>query len=281
MKLEEKYQALLLYIRDLESVAIGYSGGVDSSFLLAAAKDAVGDRALGVIGRSVTYPEKEMNEAIALAEKIGAKTVVIDTDEINDPAFYTNPPTRCFACKSTLFKGVWEAARSAGIKYVLEGSNADDAGDFRPGMDAARGLLVKAPLLDLKFTKEEIRAMSKELGLPTWNKPAMACLSSRVPFGQIITVEKLSRIEKAEMALRSLGFVQLRVRDYDDLCRIEVLAAELTRFAEDDMRKKAVAAMKDAGYRYVCLDLEGFRSGSMNAALSDDERAKARDKGRK
>jgi uncharacterized protein len=273
---EEKYAQLLGLIRELSAVAIGYSGGVDSTFLLAAACAAIGDRAVGVIGRSPTYPQGEMEEALRIADGIGARVIVVDTDELSDPAFFNNPPTRCFACKSTLFKEVWKVAREQGCTCVMEGSNADDISDFRPGMDAARGLQVRAPLLELGFTKEDIRAVSRRLGLPTWNKPAMACLSSRIPWGQKITPARLRRIETAEGSLKKLGFVQLRVRDYDDLCRIEVAPEAVARFARDELREQVVAAMKDAGYRYVCVDLEGFRSGSMNAVLTEEARRDAR-----
>ena len=274
--LNEKYNALVAYISDLKSVAVAYSGGVDSTFLLAVATRTLKDNAVGVIGRSPTYPKREQEDAIRIAREMGARIHFIDTDEINDDAFNTNPPTRCFVCKNTLFKGIWAAAHELGCDYVLEGSNSDDLGDFRPGMDAARQLNVKAPLVELNFTKDEIRALSKELALPTWNKPAFACLSSRVPWGQPITLKKLSRIEKAEYALRDLGFSGIRVRDYDDLCRIEVPPGDIPRFAEESLRNNVVTQLKDAGYRFVCLDLEGYRTGSMNETLTPETRINAR-----
>jgi pyridinium-3,5-biscarboxylic acid mononucleotide sulfurtransferase len=273
---KEKYDDLVTSITGLKKVAVAYSGGVDSTFLLAVATRALGDNAVGIIGRSPTYPQREQEDAIRIAREMGARIHFIDTDEINDDAFRTNPPTRCFACKNTLFKGVWAAAEELGCEYVLEGSNADDLGDFRPGMDAARKLKVKAPLVDLKFTKEEIRALSKEMGLPTWNKPAFACLSSRVPYGQPITIKKLGRIEKAEYALRDMGFVGIRVRDYDDLCRIEVPPADIDRFVEPSLRTAVVTQLKDAGYKFVCLDLEGYRTGSMNETLTPEVKLNAR-----
>lgn len=274
--MSEKYDALVSYIIDLESVVVAYSGGVDSTFLLAVATKAIGDKAVGVIGRSPSYAQREQAEAVTLAKQMGARIHLIDTNEMEHEAYNTNPPTRCFACKTILFEGVWQAADELGCRYVLEGSNADDLGDFRPGMDAARKLRVKAPLVDLKFTKDEIRALSKEMGLPTWNKPAFACLSSRVPYGQPITIQKLERIEKGEYALRDMGFNGLRVRDYDELCRIEVPPAEIGRFLDDAVRTSVVTKLKEAGYKFVCLDLEGYRTGSMNESLSTDVKINAR-----
>lgn len=276
--MKEKYNALLDYIKELESVAVAYSGGVDSTFLLAVATKAVGEKAVGVIGRSPSYARREQEEAIALAKKMGARIHFIDTNEIEDESYNTNPPTRCFTCKTVLFEGVWKAADELGCKYVLEGSNADDLGDFRPGMDAAKKLRVKAPLVDLKFSKDEIRALSKEMGLPTWNKPAFACLSSRVPYGQPITVQKLGRIEKGEYALRDMGFNGLRVRDYDELCRIEVPPGEIAKFIEEETRARVVKNLKDAGYKFVCLDLEGYRTGSMNESLTAKTKDDARNR---
>ena len=272
----EKYDALVSYIKDLGSVVVAYSGGVDSTFLLAVATRAIGDKAIGVIGRSPSYARREQDEAITLATQMGARIHFIDTNEIEDASYNTNPPTRCFTCKTILFEGVWKAADELGCQYVLEGSNADDLGDFRPGMDAAKKLRVKAPLVDLKFTKDEIRALSKEMGLPTWNKPAFACLSSRVPYGQPITIQKLGRIEKGEYALRDMGFNGLRVRDYDDLCRIEVPPGEIAKFMVDDTRHEVVRKLKAAGYKFVCLDLEGYRTGSMNESLTAKTKDNAR-----
>lgn len=271
-----KYKSLLRYLKNLHSVAVAYSGGVDSSFLLAASVEALGDKVVGVIGRSPTYPKREMDDAVMLAQKIGARIEFIDTDELSKPTFNTNPPTRCFECKSTLFSGVWHVAKGRGIAHVLEGSNADDVGDFRPGMDASKQLNVKSPLVDLDFTKKEIRQLLKQMDLPTWNKPSFACLSSRIPYGQTITVEKLTRIEKAEYALRDLGFNQLRVRDYSDLCRIEIPAEHIEEISQSVVRTKVVGALKEAGYNFICLDLEGYRSGSMNETLSDSQKNNAR-----
>ncbi len=274
--IKEKHELLINYIKDLDTAAVAFSGGVDSTYLLAAAVEAIGDRAVAVIGRSPTYPKREMDEALSLAHQIGARHTFIDTNEIEKTEFNKNPPTRCFACKSTLFTGIWRVAENNGCRYVLEGSNADDIGDFRPGMDAARQLKVKAPLLELGFTKDEIRQLSRKMGLPTWNKPAFACLSSRIPYGKNITIEKLSRIEQAENFLRDQGFIQLRVRDYEDLCRIEVAPEDIEKLSLRETRSSVVEALKKIGYKFVCIDLEGYRTGSMNESLTTKQKTEAR-----
>jgi pyridinium-3,5-biscarboxylic acid mononucleotide sulfurtransferase len=263
----EKYQTLLNLLKQYESVAVAFSGGVDSTFLLAAAKEALGDKVVAVIGRSPTYPKRELDEAIRLAESLGARCEIVDTNEMDKPEFAKNSPSRCFHCKTTLFETVGNVAAKVGVKVMLEGSNADDTGDYRPGMAAAKQLGVKAPLLEAGLTKDEIRALSKEMGLPTWNKPAMACLSSRIPYGEAITLRRLSRIEQAEYALSDLGLSRLRVRDHGDVARIEVSPDRIADLAAADLRPKIVDALTKAGYQYVCLDLTGYRTGAMNEVL--------------
>ena len=267
----DRYQQLLRLLKRYESVAVAFSGGVDSTFLLAAAKEALGDQVIGVIGRSPSYPKRELEEAVRLAEALGAKYEIIDTDEMENPGYFENSPKRCFHCKTTLFETIGDVAHRVGMKVMVEGSNADDTGDYRPGMEAARKLGVETPLLDVGFTKAEIRDRSEKMGLPTWNKPAMACLASRIPYGESITPSRLSRIEKAEDALRDLGVASLRVRDHGEVARIEVAPDQIRVLAADDWRIKIVDALKEAGYQYVCLDLTGYRTGAMNEVLQKKE----------
>ena len=265
--MSEKFDKLTRLLKGYGGAAVAFSGGVDSTFLLAAAHRALGGRALGVIGRSPSYPKRELQAAIDLAETIGARYIIVDTDEMSKEEYASNPPNRCYHCKSTLFGIVKQVAEKEGLEEVLEGSNADDQGDYRPGMEAAKQLGVRAPLLEVGLTKDEIRALSKEMGLPTWNKPAMACLSSRVPYGETITLVKLGRIEMTENGLRDLGFSQLRVRDHGKVARIEVATEAIPVLAAPEMREKVVAVAKQAGYQYVALDLVGYRTGAMNEVL--------------
>jgi uncharacterized protein len=246
-----KLEQLKALLKSYESVAVGFSG----------------DRAFGVIGRSPTYPKRELEEAIRLATTIGARFEIVDTCEMDNPSFTENSPSRCFFCKSNLFEIIHGIAKKHGLKTMLEGSNADDTLDYRPGMEAAKKLGVKAPLLEVGLTKTEIRLLSKEMGLDTWNKPSMACLSSRIPYGETITVERLSRIEKAEAGIRELGLGQVRVRDHGDVARIEIEPSRIAEVAADGLRAKIAKAVKAAGYRYICLDLEGYRTGAMNEAI--------------
>lgn len=268
-----KLKHLETLLRSYESVAVAYSGGVDSTFLFAVAHNVLGNRALGVIGRSPTYPKRELDEAVRMAKDLGAAFEVVDTCEMDNPDFASNPSNRCFFCKSNLFEVVGKVAEKHGIHTILEGTNADDTGDYRPGMEAAKKLGVKAPLLEAGLTKDEIRALSKEMGLETWNKLAMACLSSRIPYGETITLKRLSRIEQAEMNIRDLGYKQLRVRDHGDVARIEVDAALIAEVAMPVNRAKIVSVAKSAGYKYVCLDLEGYRTGAMNEVLNLQKKA--------
>ncbi len=265
--MKEKYGLLVAALKDMGGVAVAFSGGVDSAFLLAAAKEALGDRALAVIGRSPTYPKRELDDAVRLAGQLGVRCKVVETHELDNPGFQANPHDRCAMCKGELISTVRAVADQEGLEHVLEGSNADDVGDYRPGMEASAKLGARMPLKELGFTKKEIRALSKEMGLPTWNKPAAACLSSRIPYGDEINVPKLNRIEQAENAIRNMGIAQLRVRDHGQVARIEVDKDDISRLLEPDLRARLVAALKQVGYQYVCLDLEGYRTGAMNEVL--------------
>lgn len=265
--LEQKFNDLKNYIKSLGSVAVAYSGGVDSTFLIKVAHDVLGEKAIAVTARSSTYPEREFNEAVEYIKDIGAQHIVIISEELDIEGFSNNPTNRCYYCKKELFRKVGEVAKEKGIQYVADGSNYDDLNDYRPGMQAARELQVVSPLKYAKLTKEDIRILSKQLGLPTWDKPAFACLSSRFPYGHKITREKLSMVEKAEQYLMDLGFRQLRVRHHGETARIEIGEQEFDRFLDRALMRKVAEKLKSLGFTYVCLDLEGYRTGSMNEVL--------------
>jgi uncharacterized protein len=250
----------------MESVMVAFSGGDDSTLLLRIAHDELGDRAVAATGLSETYAPEEMAEARKIAEGIGARHIMVSTMELTDPRYANNTHQRCFFCKTELYTKLAERAQELNILKVIDGTNADDAGDFRPGMRAARQLGVISPLLDAGMTKAEIRAISSELGLPTWNKPAAACLSSRFAYGDPITVEKLKRVAAAESFLRGLGFRGFRVRHQDDTARLEFppeLMAEVLQRSDE-----IVPGVKAAGYQYVTLDLEGYRAGRLTEVLN-------------
>jgi uncharacterized protein len=266
-KREEKIRRCTAIITELGRVAVAFSGGVDSTLLLSLCIRTVGtENVLAILGVSPSLPTRERDEARRLAEEMGVLVIELETDEFEDPAFTQNPADRCYHCKKSLYTRIWRIARERGFNSVVSGANADDPGDFRPGLDAGKEMGIRNPLMEAGLTKEDIRAASKSMGLPTWNKPAMACLASRIPYGSTITPERLKRVEKAEEALRGLGFGQCRVRDYDTLARIEVEGDLLEKAVSE--RARIVAALKAAGYIYVTLDLAGLKSGSMNAVLA-------------
>jgi uncharacterized protein len=269
----EKYSRLQAIVHDMGSVAIGYSGGVDSTLLLKVAVDVLGHRAIAMIGRSETYPTREFEEASALAAAMNARVIVVQTEETDVVKFRENPPDRCYFCKTELFEKLQQIAKAEEATWIADGTILDDIGDFRPGMKAKTEKNVRSPLLEAAFTKGDVRELSKHLELPTWDKPSFACLSSRFPYGTAIDRESLSRVDQAETCLRDRGFRYFRVRFHDEkTARIEVGQEEIPRLLEPALRQEVVEYMKSIGFVYVTLDLQGYRTGSMNEVLSDTVR---------
>ena len=263
--MERKQESLKEILRSLESVVIAYSGGVDSTFLSKVAFDVLGENALAVTAKSETYPRSEFEESQELARKIGIKHETIVSEELDIPEFSGNPVNRCYYCKKELLGKLRKTAKERGLKCVVEGSNFDDLDDYRPGMQAVNELGIRSPLKEAKLTKEEIRELSKRLGLPTWDKPSFACLSSRFPYGNEITREKLTAVGEAEIFLRNLGIRQLRVRHHDQVARIEVAKEDMEILLRN--REQVVMKLKELGYTYITMDLQGYRTGSMNEVL--------------
>lgn len=264
---DKKLNTLKSILSQMQGVVVAYSGGVDSTFLLKVAKDVLGDKVIAVIARSPTYQKREYEDALKMAKMIGVKVKVIETDELKDIDFTNNTPQRCYYCKKELFGKLKEIAEEEGFSHVIYGATASDLGDFRPGSDAGKELGIRAPLQEAGLDKEEIRGLSLIFGLPTWDKPSMACLASRFPYGERITEEKLKMVESAEEYITSLGFKNVRVRVYDKLARIEVDRGQIKEMLLDSYRDKIVDKLKGLGFTYVTLDLEGYRSGSMNEVL--------------
>ena len=261
--LQKKTDKLRIILADMGGCVVGFSGGVDSTLLFAMATEVLGNQALAVTATSKTYPERELNEARDLAERIGGRHLVIVSEELDLPEFRDNPSNRCYYCKRELFGKLRTIADREGLKHVLDGTNSDDASDHRPGRKAAKELDVRSPLEEAGFTKQDIRDLSREMMLPTWDKPAFACLSSRFPYGTAITPERVGQVGQAEESLRGLGFRTLRVRYHGTVARIELGEAEFER-AAGVLRNDVVRLVKAAGFTYVALDLQGYRTGAMN-----------------
>lgn len=268
MSTYEKYQKLQENLHNLGSVAIAFSSGVDSTFLLKAAHEALGDKVIAVTASSCSFPKRELEEAKKFCEDNGIRHVICESEELNIEGFRQNPVNRCYLCKHELFEKIWAIAKEYGLDAVAEGSNMDDNGDYRPGLIAVKELNVKSPLREVGLSKAEIRELSKMLGLPTWNKQSFACLSSRFVYGETINEKKLGMVDRAEQLLLDMGFHQVRVRIHGLMARIEVLPEELEKLVKPEVRAQIVENFKKYGFTYVTLDLAGYRMGSMNEVLN-------------
>jgi uncharacterized protein len=267
MDTKEKYEVLKKNILGLENLIVAFSGGVDSTFLLKTAHDLLGNKVIAVTAHSCSFPKRELNEAIAFCKKEGITHIICDSEELDIKGFSHNPTNRCYLCKKKLFSKIWNIAKEKGIKNVVEASNIDDNGDYRPGHIAVSELEIKSPLRYANLKKDEIRTLSKKLGLSTWDKQSFACLSSRFPYGDKITVEALSMVDKAEQTLLDMGLRQVRVRHHNNLARIETDERGLAILMNKNNREEIHNKLKDLGYVYISVDLLGYRTGSMNETL--------------
>ena len=268
--MEKKLKHLEKILKEMGGLLIAFSGGVDSTFLVKVAHQVLGDKVLAVIAKSPTYPVSELREARCAAGTMGVEHLVIDSEELKDENFLQNSPRRCYFCKKELLSKLVNLAKEKGIRWIADGSNYDDENDFRPGREAAKEMGIRSPLLEANLTKNDIRELSRKMGLPTWDKPADACLASRFPYGERITLEKLKKVNIAEEFLRKLGFRQVRLRHHHSLARIEVDNGEIGAFLDKNLREKLIDYLKSLGYNYVTLDLQGYRTGSLNETLDGD-----------
>ena len=266
--LAPKQEKLFAHLKRFESLGVAFSGGVDSTLLLAAAKHVLGDRAVALTARSPTHPSRELVLAEEMVKKIRIKHIIFDTHEMNDEDFTTNGPERCYHCKRVLFGAMQQAAQKVGIHTIAHGVNVDDLSDFRPGMQAAEELGIETPLVEAGLTKSNVRQLARQMGLDNWQRPAMACLATRIPYGTTILPEMLERIDAAEEILWRLGVPYCRVRHHGAIARIEVRAVDLERLAGPGIRTEVVEQLRRLGYDHVCLDLEGYLSGKMNRELN-------------
>ena len=265
----KKYDDLKEMLKSYGSVAVAFSSGVDSTFLLYAAKEALGDRVIAISAKSCSFPERELNEAKEFCKEHQIRHIIFESEELEIEGFSQNPKNRCYLCKHELFEKIIKIAADEKIAVIVEGSNLDDNGDYRPGLQAVAELGIKSPLRTIGFTKEDIRALSRHLGLPTWEKPSFACLASRFVYGETITKEKLGMVDKAEQLLLDLGFHQVRVRIHGTMARIEILPEEFPKLISDDVRNQITTALKSYGFTYVSMDLTGYRTGSMNEVIKE------------
>ena len=266
-ELLKKYDDLKMMLKDFGSVAVAFSSGVDSTFLLYVAKEVLGDKVIAVSAKSCSFPERELTEAKEFCEAHKIRHIIFESEELEIEGFSENPVNRCYICKHELFEKIIKIAENEGISVILEGSSQDDNGDYRPGLQAVAELGIKSPLRSVGFTKEDIRALSKYLNHPTWEKPSFACLASRFVYGETITKEKLAMVDKAEQMLLDLGFRQVRVRIHGTMARIEVLPDEFEKLISEEIRSQIIASFKSFGFTYVTMDLTGYRTGSMNEVI--------------
>lgn len=262
-----KLNKLKNILKRMDGVLVAYSGGTDSSFLTKIANEMLGEKALAVIAKSETYPENEYRQAVRFVRKYKIRFMTVDTEELSDRRFASNPPERCYYCKKELFLKLNKLAETKNLRYVVDGTNADDTADFRPGRKAALEYGVRSPLHEAGLTKNEIRMLSRKMGLTTWSKPSQACLASRFPYGTPIEKKNMGMVEKAECIFHKMGISQIRVRHHGDMARIEAVPSDYQKLISVSVRKKVIQKMRDIGYQYIALDLEGYRSGSMNEVL--------------